>query len=101
MLPREGRRDPAAFSELYARHAATVYGWSRARIVRLVISAASVVVSLGLGAVALAAPPAGTSVSRHVWSFVSAPGLGVVLVEQLIAVGIGGLVRAHERRLNR
>jgi hypothetical protein len=27
--------------------------------------------------------------------------LGVVLVEQLIAVGIGGLKRAHERRLNR
>lgn len=27
--------------------------------------------------------------------------LGVVLVEQLIAVGIGGLECAHERRLNR
>jgi RNA polymerase sigma factor (sigma-70 family) len=32
VLLREAGRDPAAFSELYARHAATVYGWLRARI---------------------------------------------------------------------
>lgn len=32
VLLRESGRDPAAFSELYARHAATVYGWLRPRI---------------------------------------------------------------------
>jgi RNA polymerase sigma factor (sigma-70 family) len=32
VLLREAGRDPAAFSELYARHAAIVHGWLRARI---------------------------------------------------------------------
>ena len=31
-LLRAARRDPAAFSELYARHVSTVYGWLRARL---------------------------------------------------------------------
>jgi RNA polymerase sigma factor (sigma-70 family) len=32
VLLREADRDPAAFSELYARHVDAVYGWLRARI---------------------------------------------------------------------